>query len=244
MNSLVQQGSTNQSPARNGGGIGVLAIGSVETSPANVRVSALTLRSVPENSVEDVKVGSPILAGDTGNNPITFSLQGADAAHFKIESIDARSAQLLVGPDAGLDYEVKNVYLVDVVVMDAGGDVSTVNIQVDIEDVRLPGRADEFDVANNHDEHLDREEVEAAHEALQLRSLTRTEMTFIVDYYYSTNFPPIDINNIVSIVDEYDLNEDSIIDRSEVMEALDDYRNGEITKADMREILKVHFITA
>ncbi len=233
-------GNTNS--GNSGGGFGGSGA-SRNNSPPNFRDSAKSDRSVPENSVEDVKVGGPILAWDPENDKITFSLQGDDAAPFKIEPINSYSAQLLVGPDAGLDYEDKNVYLVDVVAKDGASDATIINIRVDLVDVKLPGRADEFDVANNHDEHLDREEVEAAHEAFRLQLLTWSEMAFVMDYYYTTNFPAIDLDNVQGMVNKYDLNQDDIIDSSEVLSALEDFLSGAISKAELQEIVKVHFTT-
>lgn len=236
--------TTSSSGGGGGGGFGGGGF-STRNTPPNFRDSASKMRSVPENSVEDVKVGDPIMAWDPENDAINFSLRGDDAAPFKIETMKGGyRAQLLVGPDAVLDYEAQSVHMVTIVATDPGGEERSIVLEVQLEDVKLPGRADEFDVANNHDERLDREEVEAAYAALGLNLLTRLEMAFIMDYYFSTNFGAIDFGSLPRMVDKYDLNEDSIIDRSEILQALQDYVDGTLSKADMQEIAKVYFITA
>ena len=203
------------------------------------------MREVPENSVEDVKVGEVIMAWDPENDQLTFSLRGDDAAPFKIETLKGGySAQLLVGPDAGLDYEAQNVYTVTVVATDPGGEEKTLDIEVQLIDIKLPGKADIFDVQNNHDEWLDKEEVVAAAAAYGLRLITQLEMVFIMKYYYDTNFGDVDFANLPSMIDKYDINTDGVIDQAEMLAALDDYMGGRISKAAMQEITKEFFTTS
>ena len=72
-------------------------------------------RSVDENSAAEVAVGDPVAARhDAGDVPI-YSLSGADAASF---TIDTGSGQIRVAAAADLDYETKPLYSVTVSVTD------------------------------------------------------------------------------------------------------------------------------
>ncbi len=248
-NNNNNDGGFTQTPVNNnngGGGGGGFGSGVTTRNTApSFRDSAGKMRTVPENSVEDVEVGEVIMAWDPENDPLTFSLRGDDAAPFKIETLKGGySGQLLVGPDAGLDFEAQSVYTVTVVATDPGGEERTLDIEVQLIDVKLPGKADIFDVQNNHDEWLDKEEVLAAAAAYGLRLITQLEMVFIMKYYYDTNFGDIDFDNLPSMIDKYDVNSDSVIDRGEVLSALQDYLAGRLAKADMQEIAKEFFTTS
>ena len=152
------------------------------------RDSARDIRTVPENSEEGVIVGKPIMAWDPENDVLAFSLRGDDAEPF---TIDEETGQILVGPEAVLDYEAQKVHVVTLVVTDPGGEETTTELEIHLTDVKLPGKADIFDVANNHNERLEREEVEAAGAAFGLGLITKLEVLFIVKYYYDTlSWPP------------------------------------------------------
>ena len=186
-------------------------------------------------------VGNPVYAWDPNSNEFTYSLQGDDAELF---AIDELTGQLLVGPEALLDYEgERNVFTVEVVATDTLGDESSVSVQVHLTDVVLPGRANEYDLANNHNELLERVEVETAAADFDLGFLTKREMLDITRLYYSSAFGSIDFDALPTMVDKYDLNRDSVIDRSEVLEALKDFFEGRITKADMQQVVKIYFTT-
>ena len=168
----------------------------------------------------------------------TFSLRGDDAEPF---TIDEETGQILVGPEAVLDYEALNVHLVTLVVTDPGGEETTTELEIHLTDVKLPGKADIFDGANNHNEMLEREEVEAAGAAYGLGLISKLEVLFIVKYYYDTMLPDVDFENLPSMTDKYDLNEDSIIDRDEVLAAMQDFLEGRLTRSDLQQIVKVYY---
>ena len=209
-------------------------------TPPNFRDSARDMRTVPENSEEGVKVGEPVVAWDPQNDALAFSLRGDDAEPF---TIDEKTGQILVGPEAVLDYEAQNVHVVTLVVTDPGGEETTTELEIHLTDVKLPGKADIFDVANNHNERLEKEEVEAAAAAYGLGLMTKLEILFIVKYYYTTELAAFDFDNLPSMVDKYDLNEDSIIDRDEVLTALQDFMEGRLSRSDMRQIVEVYYTT-
>ena len=228
----------NNSGRSSGGGFGDSSV-TRNTAP-KFRDSAGDVRTVPENSEEGVKVGKPIMAWDPENDVLAFSLRGDDAEPF---TIDEKTGQILVGPEAVLDYEAQKVHVVTLVVTDPGGEETTTELEIHLTDVKLPGKADIFDVANNHNERLEKEEVEAAAATYGLGLITKLEILFIVKYYYSTELAAIDFDNLPSMVDKYDVNADSIIDRDEVLTALQDFMEGRLSRSDMREVLKVYYIT-
>ena len=234
-------GTLPQNNGRSGGGGGDFGGSSVtRNTPPKFRDSARDIRTVPENSEEGVTVGKPIRAWDPENDVLAFSLRGDDAEPF---TIDEKTGQILVGPEAVLDYEAQNVHVVTLVVTDPGGEETTTELEIHLTDVKLPGKADIFDVANNHNERLEKEEVEAAAATYGLGLITKLEILFIVKYYYTTELAAIDFDNLPSMVDKYDLNEDSIIDRDEVLTALQDFMEGRLSRSDMREVLKVYYTT-
>ena len=176
----------NNSGRSSGGGFGDSSV-TRNTAP-KFRDSAGDVRTVPENSEEGVTVGKPILAWDPENDVLAFSLRGDDAEPF---TIDEKTGQILVGAEAVLDYEAQDVHVLTLVVTDPGGEETTTELEIHLTDVKLPGKADIFDVANNHNERLEREEVEAAGAAFGLGLITKLEVLFIVKYYYDTlSWPP------------------------------------------------------
>ena len=226
---------------RSGGGGGGFDGSSVtRNTPPKFRDSAGDVRTVPENSEEGVKVGKPIMAWDPENDVLAFSLRGDDAEPF---TIDENTGQILVGAEAVLDYEAQDVHVLTLVVTDPGDEETTTELEIHLTDVKLPGKADIFDVANNHNERLEKEEVEAAAATYGLGLITKLEILFIVKYYYTTELAAIDFDNLPSMVDKYDVNADSIIDRDEVLTALQDFMEGRLSRSDMREVLKVYYTT-
>ena len=71
-------------------------------------------RSVAENTATGVNIGDPVAATDDDNDALTYSLGGADAASF---AIDTASGQLRT--KAPLDHEAKSSYSVTVSVRDS-----------------------------------------------------------------------------------------------------------------------------
>ena len=223
-----------------GGGGGFSSSAQTRNTAPKFRDSASDVRTVPENSEEGMIVGKPILAWDPENDVLAFSLRGDDAEPF---TIDEETGQILVVKDAVLDYEAQDVHVVTLVVTDPGGEETTTELEIHLTDVKLPGKADIFDVANNHNEMLEREEVEAAGAAYGLGLISKVEVLFIVKYYYDTMLPDVDFENLPSMTDKYDLNQDSIIDRDEVLTALQDFVEGRLSRSDLQEIVKSYYTT-
>ena len=91
-------------------------------------------RSVPENA-NNTNVGDPVTASDSNGDLLIYSLSGADASAFKIDS------GLKAGDTAGqiktamkLDYETKDSYMVVVTATDPSGATDTINVNISVTD--------------------------------------------------------------------------------------------------------------
>ena len=85
-------------------------------------------REVPENTAASMPIGDPVTATDYEGNAITYSISGADAPHFTINSTSGQ-----IRANAALDYETEpNTYTVTVTATDPVGlsDAATVTITV------------------------------------------------------------------------------------------------------------------
>ena len=90
---------------------------------------ANTTRSVAENSAAGTHIGTAIAATDTENDTLTYTLSGADAASF---DIDSSTGQLKT--KAALDYETKTNYTVTLTVSD-GHLTDTITVTINVTDV-------------------------------------------------------------------------------------------------------------
>ena len=95
-----------------------------------------TKRKVAENTASGKPVGKPVRAEDPNGDPVTYSLEGRDAALF---AIDAGTGQLRTV--AALDYESKAAYEVTVRANDDWDDdpgTATIAVTVNVDDKREP----------------------------------------------------------------------------------------------------------
>ena len=84
-----------------------------------------TDRSIPENAPAGANIGDPVAAADADNDTLTYSLGGAEARLF---SVDSGTGQITVGVGTTLDYEAQSTYSVTVLVhdgKDADGNTDT-----------------------------------------------------------------------------------------------------------------------
>ena len=88
------------------------------------------VRSVAENTPSGEDVGDPATATDADNDPLTYTLSGADADSFEI---DASNGQLKT-KDA-LDYESRTSYGVTVTVSDGRGGGDSIAVTIVVTDV-------------------------------------------------------------------------------------------------------------
>ena len=70
-------------------------------------------REVAEGTGAGMDIGAPVIATDPENNNVTYSLGGADMAHF---TIDTMTGQLMTS--GALDYEAQSSYTVEITAMD------------------------------------------------------------------------------------------------------------------------------
>ena len=88
-------------------------------------------RTIAENTVSGIDIGSPIAATDPDtDDTLTYTLGGTDAASFSVVST---SGQLQT--NAALDYETKKAYSVTVSVIDGKGGSDTITVTINITDV-------------------------------------------------------------------------------------------------------------
>ena len=97
--------------------------------PGNAR----TVLRVAENTPAGANIGDPYTAADpNAGDTLTYSLEGADASSFIIDSI----GQLRTS--AALNYEAKTSYSVTVKVSDGRGGSDTVTVTISVTDVNEP----------------------------------------------------------------------------------------------------------
>ena len=112
-----------------------------------------TSRSIAENTAAGTNIGAPISATDpNSSDTLTYSLGGTDASVF---SINSSTGQLQT--KSALNYELKNSYIVTVTVSDNRGGSDSINVTINITNVRnegtqpqIEGNQDENRVSNNH----------------------------------------------------------------------------------------------
>ena len=95
-------------------------------------------RSVQENSAADALVDAPIEVTDAGTNTLAYTLSGGGHGHFTVErDATTGNAQIKVSDQAGLDYEVRSSYHLDLGVTgyaDTSND-HTVRVTITVTDV-------------------------------------------------------------------------------------------------------------
>ena len=88
-----------------------------------------TMRSVAENTDAGVNIGSPVVATDEDDDPLTYGLEGPDAGAF---GVVGTTGQLQTR--APLDYETRNAYSVVVIVSDGRGGADTISVTINVTD--------------------------------------------------------------------------------------------------------------
>ncbi|RKU22912.1 hypothetical protein C6500_02855 [Candidatus Poribacteria bacterium] len=88
-----------------------------------------TTRVVAENTEAGVNIGSPVVATDEDDDPLTYGLEGPDAGAF---GVVGTTGQLQTR--ALLDYETRNAYSVVVIVSDGRGGADTIGVTISVTD--------------------------------------------------------------------------------------------------------------
>ena len=140
---------------------------------APVFSSTTTSRSVSENVSAGTAVGGPVTATDADNDTLTYTLGGADAARFAINS---RTGQITVGSGTALDYETRTSYSAVVTATDPDGAQDTITVTISVVDVDDDlGR---FDTDN--DGSISRDEVFGAIQQFLTGRATRDEVLGVI----------------------------------------------------------------
>ena len=89
-------------------------------------------RSFAENTPPGQDIGAPVTATDAEDDPLTYSLEGPDAAAF---DIDAETGQLRTKAGVTYDYEAKASYSVSVRATDPLGASDAIAVTIRVTDV-------------------------------------------------------------------------------------------------------------
>ena len=87
-------------------------------------------RSVAENTPAGANIGSPLSATDPDDDTLTYTLGGADATSFDIESTTGQ-----LKTKSALDFEMKSGYSVTVTANDGNGGSDTITVTISVMDV-------------------------------------------------------------------------------------------------------------
>ena len=96
--------------------------------------TSTTSRSIAENSEAGTAVGRPVVATDTDDDTITYTLDGPDMTAFEIDD----SGQIRVGEETVLDYESRETYTVEIVATDSSEETATITVTIMVTDVIDP----------------------------------------------------------------------------------------------------------
>ena len=98
--------------------------------------SPTATRSVPENTAANTNIGTALPAAtDADNDPLTYTLEDADAASF---DFDPATRQLSTKSGVTYDYETKPSYSVTLKAEDDNGGTGTLAVTIDLTDVEEP----------------------------------------------------------------------------------------------------------
>ena len=98
--------------------------------------SPTATREVPENTAENTNIGTALPAAtDADNDPLTYTLEGTDAASF---GFDPATRQLSTKSGVTYDYETKPSYSVTLKADDDNGGSDTIAVTITVTDVEEP----------------------------------------------------------------------------------------------------------
>ena len=127
---------------RDGVGNGNLAVAATAVTNAIIAneppefSSPTATREVPENTAANTNIGTALPAAtDADNDPLTYTLEGADAASF---GFDPATRQLSTKSGVTYDHETKPSYSVTLKADDDNGGSDTLAVTIDLTDVEEP----------------------------------------------------------------------------------------------------------
>ena len=107
----------------------VVTANAVVTGAAPVFDPDTIERTVANGATEGTNVGAPVTATDADGDNLTYSLGGADAASF---AIDSASGQITVATGVTLDAATKDTYTVEVTATDPTGATGMVDVTITV----------------------------------------------------------------------------------------------------------------
>ena len=116
----------------------LLTVSLFQVNSPPVFPSTPAMRSVAENTASAQDVGAVLTATDSDNDPLTYTLEGTDAASFGIES---DSGQIFTIGGVNFDHETKSTYTVVVKADDSNGGTDTIAVTITVTDVNEPPAA-------------------------------------------------------------------------------------------------------
>ena len=98
--------------------------------------SATATRGVPENTAANTNIGAALpFATDTDNDPLTYTLEGADAASF---GFNAATRRLSTKSGVTYDRETRSSYSVTLKAADGNGGTDTIAVTITLTNVNEP----------------------------------------------------------------------------------------------------------
>ena len=110
----------------------------VVTNSAPTFPSSTAARSVAENTAAGQGVGGVLTATDDDSDPLTYTLEGADAASFDIVTISDVGGHIRTKTGVTYNHEAKSTYTVVVKADDTKGGTATVTVTISVTDVTEP----------------------------------------------------------------------------------------------------------
>ena len=114
----------------------------VVTNSAPTFPSSTAARSVAENTAAGQDVGAVLTATDSDGDPLTYTLEGADAASFALDTTTtAGSARIRTKTGVTYNHEAQSTYTVVVKADDGNSGTATVTVTITVTDVNeVPGQ--------------------------------------------------------------------------------------------------------
>ena len=140
-----------------------------------------TVRNVAENTAAGENVGAPVEATHTEGDTLTYTLSGADASLF---AIDSGTGQIKLGAGTTLDYGAGANYSVDVTATAASRASATITVTITVTDVDLGPLGSRYDADKNRA--IDKDEAIAAVADYFAGRLTKEKTIGIIVLYFSS----------------------------------------------------------
>ena len=156
-----------------------VALVAVFTVPG-VMANYSTTRTVAENTLANTDFGTPVTFTDPEGLPLTYSLEGVDAASFYIVGSTGQLRTL-----AALDFETKTAYSVVVRATDPGGLSGTIDVTINVTDVEdtTVDLVDRY--STNGTEGIQIDELLNAIDDYFASQITKSELFEVIDAYFS-----------------------------------------------------------